>query len=160
MHPFPHTYTVTATSGASGWVTVGSARLEALSTAAPTEFGGPGDRWSPETLLVASVADCFVLTFRALSRAARFDWSALACRVEGVLERVDGVSQFSRFQTHATLTVAGGADEARARVLLEKAEQGCLISNSLRGARSLEVEIRSAPAEPAAQRASSQAAPA
>jgi organic hydroperoxide reductase OsmC/OhrA len=53
--------------------------------------------------------------------------------VESVLERIDGGSQFARYTTRATLTVPSGADEATARKLLEKAENGCLIANSLRG---------------------------
>lgn len=151
MHPFPHTYVATASGEPTGSVTVESARLETLSTAPPAQFDGPGDRWSPETLLVAALADCFVLTFRALSPAARFEWLQLECRVQGVLERFEGVSQFSRYTTHATLTVRSGTDEAKARELLEEAEKRCLISNSLRGVRKLEVEIRSALALPAAQ---------
>ena len=92
-------------------------------------------RWSPETLFIASIADCFVLTFRAVSRAARFPWLDVECRVEGVLERIDGVSRFTRYTTRAVLTVPSGANEALARKLLEKAEHGCLIANSLRGDR-------------------------
>ena len=120
---------------------VASARLETLRTAPPAEFGGPGNLWSPETLLVASIANCFVLTLRALTRAAGFSWLGVECRVEGILERVEGITQFSRFVTHADLTVPNGADEAAARRFLERAEHGCLIANSLRGARRLEATI-------------------
>ena len=129
-----------------------SAQLPSLETAPPPEFDGPAGVWSPETLLCASVADCFILTFRAVSRAARFEWSRLECRVEGVLERVGRTSQFTRYTTFAKLTVPEGADSAKARELLERAEQGCLIANSLRGSRALEVEIsvEGAPAAAAA----------
>jgi organic hydroperoxide reductase OsmC/OhrA len=145
--PYPHTYQATARGEPTGLVTIASPRLASLSTAPPAEFGGPGDRWSPETLLVASVANCFVLTFRALARAAGFHWVALECRVDGVLERIDSVPQFSRFVTFAELTVPSGTDEATARRLLERAEHGCLIANSLRGARHLEATVRAAPQE-------------
>jgi organic hydroperoxide reductase OsmC/OhrA len=94
--------------------------------------------WSPETLLSASVADCFILTFRAVARAARFRWLQLECRTEGVLERIGQNSQFTRFTTFTKLTVAAGSDVAKARELLERAEHGCLIANSLRGTRTLE----------------------
>jgi organic hydroperoxide reductase OsmC/OhrA len=142
MQPYPHTYEAAAHGAPTGSVAVTSPRLETLSTAPPAEFGGPGNRWSPETLLVAAIANCFVLTFRALARTvADFRWQGLECRVEGVLDRVEGVTRFSRFVTRATLTVAGGADEARARRLLERAEDGCLIANSLCGTRHLEVTI-------------------
>jgi organic hydroperoxide reductase OsmC/OhrA len=122
-------------------VTLGSPQLPSLESAAPPEFDGPGGVWSPETLLCASLADCFILTFRAVSRAARFEWSGLECRVEGVLERVGGVSQFTRYTTLARLTVPEGADTAKARELLERAEHGCLIANSVRGSRALETQI-------------------
>jgi organic hydroperoxide reductase OsmC/OhrA len=142
VHPYPHTYVAAARAEPAGLVTTESPGLETFYTAPPAQFDGPGDRWSPETLLIASLADCFVLTFRAISRASRFQWLNVECRVEGVLERIDGVSQFVRYTTRAKLTVPSGADEASARRLLEKAEHGCLIGNSLRGVRELEVEIR------------------
>ena len=135
MHPYPHTYVAAARAEPAGLVATESPGLETLHTAPPAQFDGPGNRWSPETLLIASIADCFVLTFRAVSRAARFQWLDVECRVEGVLERIDGVSQFTRYTTRAMLTVPSGTDEARARKLLEKAEHGCLIANSLRGDR-------------------------
>lgn len=122
-------------------MTVGSPQLPSFETAAPPEFDGPGGVWSPETLLCASLADCFILTFRAVSRAARFEWSRLECRVEGVLERVGRTSQFTRYTTFAKLAVPDGADTKRARELLERAEQGCLIANSVNGSRALETQI-------------------
>lgn len=142
--PLPHTYVATAAGGPEGSVTVASEGLPSLATAAPAEFGGPGDRWSPETLLIASVADCFLLTFRAISRASRLEWQDLQCRVDGVLERLEGVAQFTRFSTRVVLTLAPGMDATKARLLLEKAEHGCLVANSLRGQRTLDAEVRQA----------------
>lgn len=141
MHPYPHTYTVTAMAQATGLVTVASSRLPDLQTAPPPEFDGPGDVWSPETLLCAAAADCFILTFRAVSRAGRLEWLRLDCRVEGVLERVERVLQFTRLTTFALLVVPPHADAAGARKLLEEAERGCLVANSLRGTRTLEAQV-------------------
>lgn len=141
MHPFPHNYEASATAQAAGLVTTHSPQLPDLSTSAPPEFDGPAGTWSPETLLCASLANCFVLTFRAIARGARFDWLDLQCRVEGTLEREGRNSRFTRFRTFARLTLPSGADAAVANELLEKAEQGCLIANSLVSARVLESEI-------------------
>jgi organic hydroperoxide reductase OsmC/OhrA len=119
-----------------------------MHTAAPPEFDGPGGVWSPEALLCASVADCFILTFRAISRAARLPWSQLDCRVDGVLERVDRKSQFTHFRTFASLVVPPGTDEAAAHRALEQAEKSCLVANSLRGERTLEARVSTgAPAQ-------------
>lgn len=141
MHPFPHTYTASASGDTSGPVSVTSAELPRLETAAPPEFDRPGGVWSPETLLCASAADCVILTFRAVSRVAQFQWLRLECRVEGVLERVERVSQFTRFTTFAILTVPTGSDVSKGRELLERAEHGCLIANSLRGSHTLEAQV-------------------
>lgn len=141
MHPYPHHYRASAHGAPTGIVEARSPSLPTLETTPPPEFGGPEGHWSPETLLCAAVADCFILTFRAVSRAARIDWSQLDCHVEGVLERVDGMSQFTRFVTRVELVVAPGVDETQARAALEKAEHGCLVANSLKGERTLEARI-------------------
>ena len=115
--------------------------VDALSSAAPIEFDGPGGLWSPETLLLAAVADCFALSFRAVAAASRFEWVELECRSEGTLDRVEKVTRFTEVVTRVRLKVAEGGSVERARGLLEKAEQVCLISNSLTAHRKLEMEV-------------------
>ncbi len=141
MKPYPHLYSVKAQGSANGFVPVTAPGLPDISSAPPPEFDGPGGVWSPESLLVAAIADCFILTFRGVSRAAKLPWEQLACEVEGVLDRVAGVAQFVRYTTRATLTVEAGTDQGKARDLLERAEKGCLVANSLRGERILEARI-------------------
>ena len=141
MQDFPHHYAVTASGSSGGDVAITSAGLPVLLSAPPPEFGGPGDRWSPETMLVAAVGDCFILTFRAIARAAKLPWESLTCDVAGTLDRVDRVTQFSAFTVRATLTVAPGADVNQAHKALERAEHGCLITNSLKAAVQLETKV-------------------
>lgn len=141
MHPYPHKYVAAASAEKSGLVAVTSPLLPDLESAAPPEFDGPGGVWSPETLLCASLADCFILTFRAVSRASGLEWLRLTCRVEGVLERVERTSQFTGYKTFAELTVTAATDAGKAREALDRAEHGCLIANSLRGTRSLEATV-------------------
>ncbi len=67
---------------------------------APKQFDGPKDQWSPEELLVATIADCLILTFRAIASASKFEWLELICEVKGTLGRVDNKTQFTEvFQT-------------------------------------------------------------
>jgi organic hydroperoxide reductase OsmC/OhrA len=141
MKPYPHRYTASASARAADNVMVRAANLPALETAPPPEFDGPEDCWSPETLLCAAVADCFILTFRAVARAAHFYWHSLECHVQGVLEPLRDTTQFTRFATSARLTIPPGADSAKARLLLSRTERSCLISNSLRGERTLSADI-------------------
>ena len=141
MKAYPHHYSVKAQGSAGGAVPVTSQGLPEIATAPPPEFDGPGGIWSPETLLVAAIADCFILTFRGVSRAVKFPWKRLDCEVEGVLDKVAGVTQFHRYTTRATLTVILGTDQAKAHELLDRAEKMCLVANSLRGERILEAHI-------------------
>ena len=90
MQDFPHHYRVGATAEPDGDVSLTGDGLDAIASAPPAEFGGPGDRWSPETLLVAAVADCFILSFRVIARASKLPWISLKCEVEGTLERREG----------------------------------------------------------------------
>jgi organic hydroperoxide reductase OsmC/OhrA len=134
VQPFPHHYTTTAEGAVDGDVDLNSARLPTLRSASPPEFDGPGDRWSPETLLVAAVGDCLILTFRAVARASGFVWTSLECDVTGTLDRIERTTRFVAFDVRARLHVPSGTDPERARQVLEKAERSCLISNSLSGA--------------------------
>ena len=114
MQEFPHIYSAAASGGVDGDIELTARRLPPLRTASPPEFDGPGDRWSPETLLVAAVADCFILTFRAVARAGKLDWSSVTCDVSGTLERIDRATQFTRYDVRVRLAVPAG-DGPRAR---------------------------------------------
>lgn len=142
MQDLPHHYRVSAAMRAEGFVELSSPGLATLESAPPAEYGGPGDKWSPETLLVAAVADCFVLTFKAIARASKLDWTSVTCDVEGVLDREDKVTRFVKFNIRAELEVPAGTEESRAHRLLEKAEQNCLITRSLTASANLEVKVR------------------
>jgi organic hydroperoxide reductase OsmC/OhrA len=134
MREFPHHYAVTATGAVQGEVELSAEQLPTLRSASPAEFDGPGDRWSPETLLVGAIGDCFILTFRAVARASKLPWTSLQCHVTGTLDRIDRVTQFTSFEILAHIQVPAGTDPDHARRALDKAERGCLISNSLKGA--------------------------
>jgi peroxiredoxin-like protein len=141
MDPFPHHYRVTATGTNAGPVQVGGEALPLILTAPPPEFGGPGDSWSPEALLVAAVADCYILSFRAVASASKFEWLALSCETSGTLDRVDKVTRFTEIVNHVRLKIASDTSEETARRLLQKAEDVCLVSNSLSAEVHLHLEI-------------------
>ena len=141
MHPFPHRYVVNAAIRPVGDVPLSAEGVRIIESAPPKEFDGPGNQWSPEGLLTAAVADCFVLSFRAIAAASKFAWNSLESRTEGTLDRIDGKMRFTRFDTHAKLHVAAGVDIERAKKLLEKAEMACLVANSLSSERHLTVEV-------------------
>jgi peroxiredoxin-like protein len=132
MKPFPHYYKVTASAEPTLQTALTSSGLSPIISAPPGEFDGPGDRWSPETLFVAAVADCFILTFKAIAATAKLSWTRLVCDAEGTLDRAEESVRFTGIELHARVELPANADGERARRLLEKAEKACLIGNSLR----------------------------
>lgn len=147
MHDLPHRYTVRAQALAHGILALNSNGLEPIENAAPAEFGGPGDLWSPETMLAGAVAGCFILTFRATARAPSLPWISIECPAEGVLERKDGLLQFTGFTLRPRVIVPAATDRAKVLRVLEKAERGCLVANSLRATMKMEPQIIEAEAE-------------
>lgn len=141
MHPFPHRYTASASANPEGDIRLDSEGLPPIATAPPEAFGGPGDRWSPETLFVGAIADCFILTFRSVAQATSLPWLSLTCEAEGVLDRVERVNSFTEVYVRATLIVPPDTDEARAMQVLERAERLCLITNSLRAEAHLDARV-------------------
>lgn len=146
MQDLPHHYIVSGAAKSVDNVILSSAGLPDLESAAPAEFGGPGDQWSPESLLVAAIADCFILSFRAIAQASRLEWDSLTCEAKGTLDRVERSMEFTAITVTATLDVPAGTDATKAARLLEKAELACLITSSLKAESHLEATVRVADA--------------
>ncbi len=65
---------------------------------------------------MASVADCFILTFRAIARASKLDWIDLDCEAEGKLEKDVKLTRFTAFHLRATLRIPEGERVEKARL--------------------------------------------
>src|SRR5512146_3156124 len=102
-----------------------------INLSAPPEFQGEPGLWTPEHLLVASVATCFLTTFRAVAEISKLQVVRLEVYAEGVLEKQEGGFRITRVEVRPRLTIGDAADQDRAQRLLEKAERACVISRSL-----------------------------
>lgn len=125
MTPFPHRYRVTL----SNQQLLAPPR-EPIAAGPPPQFGGTDRVWSPEELLVGAVLECLWTTFEAFARRERLevhDWTGTG---EAVLDRGARMPVFTSITLSVAMTVDAG-DEARARRVLDKAEQSCIISNAL-----------------------------
>ena len=111
MQPFPHVDGMSATATPDGEVALTAPHLPRFGSLPPAEFDGPGDRWSPETLVVAALADCFVLTFLGIAKAARLPWLSLTCGATGTLDRVANVTRFTRFDLQVSVDVSDGVSD-------------------------------------------------
>ena len=144
MKPLPHLYDVQIRGGAAGYATLRAEGLPDLRAAAPRDFDGPGDAWSPEHLMLAAVESCFLLTLRSVARASKLEFTSLELAGQGTVDRKEGVTRFTEIVLRPRLKVPAGTDMDRARRVLEKSEKTCLISASLTTPIRLEPEIATA----------------
>jgi len=131
MQPLPHRYDVQLTGGPTGHAQLLSVGCPPIAAAPPREFGGPGDAWSPEHLLLASVEACFLFTFRAVARASHIDFIDLNVHAEGTVDHQGGVTKFTDIMLHARITVRRGTDREALDRAIAKTEKACLVSASL-----------------------------
>ena len=141
MTPLPHHYEVGLSGAPTGYATLTTDGVPAMPSAPPKDFDGPGDAWSPEHLLLASVTSCFMFTFRAVARGSKFDFASLELAASGTVDRKDGVTRFTEIVLKARLKLPQGADTERAHRLLEKGKTACLVTASLAVPIDLEVQI-------------------
>jgi peroxiredoxin-like protein len=119
-----------------------------INFAAPPEFQGEPGLWTPEHLLVASVATCFLATFRAIAENSKLHVVRLEVEAEGLLEKEEGGFRFTQIMVRPRLAIADAADEERAHRMLEKAERACLISRSLSSHMEMQADVEVAASVP------------
>jgi len=141
MHDLPHFYSVMVDATAQNTLRCNAENLPELVVAAPAQFDGPGDQWSPEQLLMAAAANCFVLSFRTVAEIAKLEWESIQCHTEGELDKVARTMLFTKINTKVKLQLKDVASKDKAETLLKKAEKICLVSNSLSAEKHLEIEI-------------------
>jgi len=141
MKPLPHHYDVHLSGGPAGHAQLSAPGVPDLRAAPPADYDGPGDAWSPEHLLLASVQTCFLFTLRAIARLSKLEFSALELDAAGTVDRQDGVVRFTEIVLRPRLTIPAGTDRGRALHILEKSEKTCLVSASLSTPIRLEPEI-------------------
>jgi uncharacterized OsmC-like protein len=146
MVQYPLNFSVSA-EGVSGvdstWVAQvpGNApgEIRDLTVAIPPEFQGPGGGYSPEDFYALALLNCFMATFRVIASKSQLVFESIKLSGELVVDRDEkGAPWMKHFHLSASLT--GAADPERAKRLLEKTSQSCLILNSVKTGKTFEFE--------------------
>src|SRR5271155_197729 len=140
-HGYPVTMKRTGNQGAgtSGYkeyeraheISAGALKPVIPCSSAPA-FRGDAARWNPEELLVASLSACHQLWYLHLCSDAAIIVTAYIDHAEGFMEEsAGGAGNFTRVVLRPEVTVAEGADMAKARQLHEAAHAKCFIARSV-----------------------------
>lgn len=95
-------------------------------------FRGDAERWNPEELLVASLAQCHMLTYLALCSLGRVVVTAYEDAARGTMrETPGGGGQFAEVVLSPAVTVAERGMVEAATALHEPAHEQCFIARSV-----------------------------
>lgn len=113
-----------------------------IEVATPPEFpGGVEGIWSPEHLFVASISSCFMTSFTAVANFSNFEFESLNITSSGIMSKVDGKFVMSKIILKPVLIISDEINQKKANRLLEKAEEICLITRSVKSEVVVESEI-------------------
>lgn len=99
---------------------------------APPFPGGVANVWAPEHLFVAAINGCLMTTFFAIAENSRLAFDFYECRARGKLEKVEGLYMISEVVLQPLIRVTFKKDIERAERIIQKSENICLVSNSVK----------------------------
>ncbi len=140
-----HTYTTSVQWDSQRRGSLTSPGLPGLAVATPPQFpGGHPGIWSPEHLFVAAAEACLMTTFLAIAENSKLEFLSYSSEAEGLLEKTDQGFMITQITIRPRVLIRDAGALERARRIVEKAEQACLISKSMKTRISLvpQVEVK------------------
>jgi len=102
-----------------------------IEASADTPFRGDADRWNPEELLLAALAQCHMLSYLFMAVRSEVNVVAYSDDAEGTIEQVDLGGRFTQVVLHPVVTVAQEEMVDRAFAAHAEAHRTCFIANSV-----------------------------
>lgn len=107
--------------------------LPSLTVGTPADFGGEEGVWSPEHFFVASAEICAMTTFLAIADFSKLEVVGWRSSAQGKVEKVEGQGYiFTCLEIDAEATIKQASDLNKAERIMQKAEQNCLITKSMK----------------------------
>ncbi len=104
-----------------------------LEVATPPQFdGGVEGIWSPEHLFVSSVSSCFMTTFVAIAQYSKLDFEDLKVHATGKLDKENRKFVVSEITLQPELVIVDDKFADKAKRIMQKAEEACLITRSIK----------------------------
>lgn len=138
-----YTYRVSAwwTSGRTGLAKCESSP-NTIHFSEAAELGGLQGRWTPEQLLLCSLAGCFTTTFHDVARSAKFEFTDLEVEIEGSVRRTRSTGcNFNEILIRPRLKVHSEDQIEAGLNLLRRTKSVCMISRAISVPQTLEPTV-------------------
>ncbi|MBU8913541.1 MAG: OsmC family protein [Spirochaetales bacterium] len=137
-----HTYTTSLAWSETTRGVISSSGLPEIHVATPPQFpGGIEGHWSPEHMFVASAEICLMTTFLAIAANSRLEFVSYNSEADGTLEKTENGYEFTKIVVRSHVVISDESKVERARRILEKAEEHCLISKSMKTPVELDAKV-------------------
>jgi lipoyl-dependent peroxiredoxin len=129
----------------TGVATASSSGAFSLPISLPSRIGEPGGETSPEELLAAAHAGCFVTSLGSEIARARGTVARIDVRCTVTMDEVEGKGHQVVASDLEAIVEADGIDETTLATIAAEADAGCPFSTLLRASASVSVSARLAP---------------
>ncbi len=126
-----------------------NANFPKITVQTPGEFNGPAARdgtsidWTPEDLYIGSVAVCLFTTFVKIAENSHLNYSSFEVEATGKMVEDDDLGKWmSEIHQRALVKVSEEKHVRKARRIVEKAEENCLIAKSMKTKISISVNVK------------------
>jgi len=100
----------------------------ALAVSSPPEFGGNGERWSPEDLLAGAVESCLLLTTLYFVDQMKIGLASYASEAVAEMKRTSEGLRFQSIRVAIEAGVSSAEDEEKMQKAASQAEAFCPVS--------------------------------
>jgi organic hydroperoxide reductase OsmC/OhrA len=111
--------------------------------ATPPEFGGPKDIWTPEDLLTGAVASCVMTSLLFFAEKAGIKMRSYTSRATGTMEKTPQGLAITGVAIEVAVGLGDPGQEPAIRKAMERAEQTCPVSRSLKCPVALTLQVTS-----------------
>jgi peroxiredoxin-like protein len=127
---------------------ISSEQKDSIEITLPKELGGPGGFWSPDELFVSSVESCAMLTFFWLLENKNIQIISYESKAEGISQiDKDGLFRFTKLILTPTIVLSDSNDKPIVDDVLNKLDDWCCISNSVKAKVIIEPIVKIGPKE-------------
>jgi len=102
-----------------------------LEVSAAPQYKGDPNALNPEELLLASITSCQMLTYLAMAQHAGIDVLAYEDHATATLAIADRRMRITSVTLRPRIRLAADANPEKALELVDRAQQGCFIANSV-----------------------------
>ncbi|TAJ46743.1 MAG: OsmC family peroxiredoxin [Herbiconiux sp.] len=110
---------------------VTAAGKHGIEASADKPFRGDADRWNPEELLLAALAECHMLSFLHVAVTHGVVVTDYSDAAEGTMEQIGDGGRFTDVLLKPVVTLAEPIDPALFETLHREASEKCFIANSV-----------------------------